>query len=267
MGVNQKELRTRIRSVRATRQLTKAMGLVASARIRRSLLMMENGRAYRDSVKELMQQLPPARSAHKAGGGLSAGTRLILISGDRGMAGGFNQRLFRLLSLEADAQVIPIGKRAAEWCGNSEYPSAEHFSAEDCAALASKLYADYQEGCYDRLLLLFTRFQNMLTQLPEYQTVLPFLQPQEPHELPDLLWEPAEDEVRTAVTQAYLKAMIFSAVKESLASETAARMAAMDTAGRNAEEMLDDLQLLYNRARQGAITQEITEIVAGAGLE
>ncbi len=266
MSQNTKALRIRIKSVNSTMQLTNAMGLVASSKIRRANQAMIKGRDYaaalesavsvlaadRESLKSpYMQQREPLR------------TRLIVIAGDRGLAGGYNANVFRLAAEYPDAELIPIGKRASD---KYEQPtvSSEHYSFEDAAALADKLCTDFAEEKFDRLGIIATRYHSIMSQEAYIKWILP-LQKNEQGGAAGIVFEPDHLTVLNQVAREYVAGILTVCVRESFASEVSARRMAMDSASKNAQQMISDLQLEYNRARQGAITQEITEIVAGSG--
>jgi F-type H+-transporting ATPase subunit gamma len=192
------------------------------------------------------------------------GTRLIVIAGDRGLAGGYNANVFRLAATMPEAEVIAIGKRA---CDRFEQPSvsSERFPAAEAKKLADAQCRDFLEGKFERLGILYTRYKSMMSQEATVLWVLP-LEKTEKTEGGDPLFEPDEQTVLNAAVPTYVSGILSACIKESFASEVAARRMAMDSASKNAQEMIDRLQLQYNRARQNSITQEITEIVAGSGL-
>ena len=265
MGADTKKLRIRIKSVNSTLHLTKAMGLVASSKIRRANLAMTNGKDYANSINKVVDMLTlspecaksPYMAKHETGK-----TRLIAIAGDRGLAGGYNANIFRLLRNYPDADIIPIGKRAADRFPGERY-YAEHFSYADAISLSRKLCADFAAGEYDRLGIVCTKYVSMLTQEVQVKWVLPLEKAE--GKPSGMIFEPDEETMLNTVIPEYTAGIIIASVRESFACEVAARRCAMDSAGKNAQEMIDELQLVYNRARQGAITQEITEIVAGSG--
>lgn len=267
MGADTKALRNRIKSVNSTLHLTKAMGLVASSKIRRANEAMQNGRQYTVAVGHIVDLLTACPECEKSPYMQPAEgnrTRLIVIAGDRGLAGGYNANIFRLVREYPDADMYPIGKRACERYGG-ELNSSEDFSTADAAALAETLCRDFCNGAFDRLGLVSTRYESMMTQEPQIEWLLPLSRSQDQPSV-SVLFEPDEITILNAAMPTYIAGMLMGAVRESFASEVAARRMAMDAAGKNAQEMIADLQLAYNRARQGAITQEITEIVAGSGL-
>ena len=266
MGADIKSLRTRIRSVNSTLHLTRAMGLVASSKIRRATQNMGKSREYTSAMDEVMDQLRSApecaRSPYMTARG--TGSWLIAVAGDRGLAGGYNANVFRLAASEQASRIIPIGKRACDRFGEG-YASSEHFSGEDAGKLAEELCESFLAGEFGRLGILYTRYQSMMTQTAEILWVLPLTREEGAAGRP-VIFEPDERSVLDAAVPAYVGGMLTACVRESFASEVAARRMAMDSAGKNAQEMIDRLQLQYNRARQNTITQEITEIVAGSGL-
>ena len=266
MAGNTKALRVRIKSVSSTLQLTKAMGLVASSKIRRANETMQKGRDYAAALQQTIGLLTADRECLKSPYMQQRNTqrtRLVVIAGDRGFAGGYNANVFRLAAQYPEAEILPIGKRACERFGKSVV-SSERFSFEDATALADRLCADFAAGEYDRLGVLSTDYRSVMTQEATVRWLLP-LTKSEQKNTAGIVFEPDELTVLNNVVREYVAGMITVCVRESFASEVAARRMAMDSAGKNAKKMIDELQLEYNRARQGAITQEITEIVAGSG--
>lgn len=268
MGADIKALRVRIKSVDSTLHLTKAMGLVASSKIRRANEGMKKGREYTAALDSFITALTSSGECQKStfmsvrSDDISR-TRFVIIAGDRGLAGGYNANIFRLAAEYKGAEFIPIGKRACERY-RKEVNSSERYSAAEAFELAKKLCADFTNGEYDRLGIISTRYESMMTQTATVTWVLPLVRNEEAVST-GMIFEPDELTVLNAVVPEYVSGKIVGALRESFASEVAARRMAMDSAGKNATAMIDDLQLKYNRARQGAITQEITEIVAGAG--
>lgn len=266
MGADIKALKGRIRSVDSTLHLTRAMGLVASSKMRRANEAMNNAReyvaAFGKAINLLSASAECARSPYMM---QRKGSRikLIVIAGDRGLAGGYNANIFRAVAEIGDIDILPIGKRSCDRYG-AGYMSSEYFTRMDAAELSKKLCAEFLAGEFDRLGILSTKYVSMMTQEPMLNWVLPLSKP-EGGENTGVLFEPNEQEVLDAVVPNYVAGRIVHAVRESFACEVAARRMAMDSAGKNAQTMIDDLQLQYNRARQNAITQEITEIVAGSG--
>ncbi len=265
MGADIKKLRNRIKSVNSTLHLTKAMGLVASSKIRRAMDSMNNGRQYEDSVRRTIEPLLHCSECKKSVYMRHSDTNricLVVIAGDRGLAGGYNANIFRTLREYSDAHIIPIGKRACDRF-KTDIRRAEGFDYDSAIALAKSICQDFAENKYDRVGILCTRYVSMLSQEAGIKWILP-LEPSESDQSVGVIFEPDEITILNTAIHEYIAGMLISAVRESFASEVAARRCAMDSAGKNAQQMIDELQLDYNRARQGAITQEITEIVAGS---
>ena len=266
MSENTKALRVRIKSVTSTLQLTKAMGLVASSKIRRANEAMLKGREYLSALESTISLLTADRECAKSPYMQvreAERTRIIIIAGDRGLAGGYNANVFRLAATLGDVEFIPIGKRACERCGQS-IVSSEKFSYSDAAKLADTLCADFEEQKFDRLGIIYTKYISVMAQEASIKWVLPF-EKAERQDVGSVIFEPDQLTVLNNAARECVAGTLTACVRESFASEVSARRMAMDSAGKNAKEMIDDLQLQYNRARQGAITQEITEIVAGSG--
>ncbi len=270
MGADIKQLRTRIKSVDSTLHLTEAMGLVASSKMRKSNEAMQKSREYERALEGTVSMLASCNECKKSpymAERETKRTRLVVIAGDRGLAGGYNANIFRLvkeLLAECDAEIIPIGKRSCDrFAGELLY--AEDFGYAQAKTLATRLCEDFAEGKFDRLGIVCTRYHSMMSQEATVRYVLP-LKASGKTSKASAIFEPDEVTVLNAAIPEYLAGILVSCVKESFASEVAARRFAMDAAGKNAREMLSDLGLAYNRARQGAITQEITEIVAGSGM-
>ena len=267
MGADIKQLRTRIKSVDSTLHLTKAMGLVASSKIRRATGLMLKGREYSTAIEQTVKQLCGSRECEKSPYMTRrSGNRLclVVIAGDRGLAGGYNANIFRLLRQYPDADVIPIGKRACEKYGK-EIINVEGFSYAAAKKLACDICDDFVNDKYDRVGIVCTKYISLMSQEAYVNWLLP-LEKNSDTNKSGTIFEPDEVTVLNSVIPEFVAGMILSCAKESFASEVAARRVAMDSAGKNAQEMIDRLDLEYNRARQGAITQEITEIVAGSGV-
>lgn len=263
-----KKLRNRIRSVNSTLHLTHAMELVASSKIRKANQRMaascDHASAFRAAMGLLASGGTCAESVWMRGVPAAEDrTLLVVIAGDRGLAGGYNANIFRFLRDWPDAEIIPVGKRACErFAPEGTRLLAEPFSAEDAVAMAKTLCAAFSEGKAARVGIVYTELTSMMSQTPRLRWILPLEAPAEAKPV-DMVFEPDEREILETAIPAYVAGELMACVRESFASEVASRRNAMDAAGKNAREMIDELQLQYNRARQGAITQEITEIVAG----
>ena len=232
MAGSMKDIKLRIKSVESTMQITKAMELVASSKMRRAKERVEHSRPYFETLYESLTKIaaadPRARNPYLRRDDIKR-TLLVVIAGDRGLAGGYNANVFK----QADAAggsaiVLPIGKRSAEYFVHHE---ADLFTHEVLPLTIEPTEAQKAEARRSQI-----------------------------------LYKPSCEEVFGAIIPEYVAGVLYGAVCESVASELAARRTAMDAATKNAGEMIDHLNLYYNRARQAAITQEITEIVAGAEI-
>lgn len=266
MGADIKALKNRIRSVNSTLHLTSAMGLVAASKIRRASERMQFARDYADAYRQAVSVLsacPECRRSPYAAVRETGRCAIVVIAGDRGLAGGYNANVFRMAQEYAGAEFIAIGKRACDRFG-AEANSCEHYSAQDAAALAGELCRRFREGEIDRLGLIYTRYESIMSQTALIEWILP-LTPDADAQASGVVFEPNEAAVMEMIVPQYVAGRIMHGVRESFASEVSARRMAMDSAGKNARRMIDEMQLQYNRERQNAITQEITEIVGGSG--
>ena len=265
MGANTKALKNRIRSVDSTLHTTSAMGLVASSKMRRANQAMHSGKQYVAAFDRVVGVLASDSECQRSPYMRAAGerTKLIVIAGDRGLAGGYNANIFRLVATMQYDEIIPIGKRACDRY-KGEFHSSEKYTGAEATALARKLCKEFVDGEYDRLGIVYTRYVSMMSQEADVKWVLPLQKPENVEPI-SAIFEPDEETILNATVPDYVAGILMACIRESFASEVTARRMAMDSAGKNARAMIDDLQLQYNRARQSAITQEITEIVAGAG--
>ena len=282
MAGSMKDIKLRIKSVESTMQITKAMELVASSKMRRAKERVEHSRPYFETLHETLTKIaaadPRARNPYLRRAEIKK-TLLIVIAGDRGLAGGYNSNVLKQAQQEAgDVVVLPIGKRSAEYFVHHEVPLftqevllAADITVGECFQLARRITEGYCKGEYDAVKICYTRFDSMMTQTASTMEVLPLsIEPTEQQKAEarrsQILYKPSSEEVFRAIIPEYVAGIVYGAVCESVASELAARRTAMDAATKNAGEMIDHLNLYYNRARQAAITQEITEIVAGAEI-
>ena len=279
-GVSTKEIKNRIRSMESTKQITKAMEMVAASKLRRAQAQVLNSRPYfeilystindivdsnRDFSSPYLTQRPVKKSVY------------VVIAGDRGLAGGYNNNILKLAYGEMQGKnvtVLPIGKKAVDYFRarklpvlTESYGEAEDLSVGDCFTIAKQLCKAYLAGEFDEIHVGYTNFVSVLSQTPAMLRLLPLLRQTTGREgtaASDILYEPDSVEVFDIIIPEYLGGVLYGALCESRAAEQAARRTAMDSATQNADDMIADLSLKFNRARQAAITQEITEIVAGA---
>ena len=284
MAANMKAVKLRIKSVQSTMQITKAMELVASSKLRKAKERAETCRPYFRELHQTLRDIAVGNTDFSSVYSRDAASEkycYVVIAGDRGLAGGYNSNLFKSLEAEAegkDYMVLPIGKKAVEYFQRrgvetigEEYAEVASISVADCFEIAKLLCKEFKNGSFGHIQLCYTEFVSMLSQQPRTFSVLPLkdleqVQPGEEKEAVRslILYEPNSSEVFDAIVPEYLAGVIYGGVCDSLASELAARRTAMEAATSNAEEMIEKLNLHYNRVRQASITQEITEIVAGA---
>ena len=277
--VSTKEIKTRIRSMESTKQITKAMEMVAASKLRKAQAQVLSSRPYFEILYSTINEIVDAnrdfsspyltkRTVQKSA--------YVVIAGDRGLAGGYNSNILKLVEAEIkgkEAAVLPIGKKSVDFFRSRNvealtetYAEAADVGIGDCFSVAKKLCKGYLAGEYDEVYVAYTNFVSVLSQVPTVMKLLPLTKDgteAAPRKC-DTLYEPSAEEVFAAVVPEYLGGVLYGALCESRAAEQAARRTAMDAATSNADEMIADLSLKFNRARQAAITQEITEIVAGS---
>ncbi len=277
-GVSTKEIKNRIRSMESTKQITKAMEMVAASKLRKAQTQVLNSRPYfetlyatihditnanRDFSSPYLEQRPVKKAAY------------VVIAGDRGLAGGYNSNVLKLAQSQmegTEAVVLPIGKKSVDFFKSRKLPlltesyaEAERLSVGDCFTIAKTLCKQYLAGEIDEICIGYTNFVSVLSQTPSVLKLLPLTaEPGARAGSTDMLYEPDSEAVFETIIPEYIGGVIYGCLCESRASEQAARRTAMDSATQNADEMIADLSLKFNRARQAAITQEITEIVAGS---
>ena len=278
-GVSTKEIKNRIRSMESTKQITKAMEMVAASKLRRAQAQVLNSRPYfeifSDTIQGILNSTRDLSSPYLHQRPVKK-VMYIVIAGDRGLAGGYNSNILKMVQSginDKDAVVLPIGKKAVDYFKShnvpaltEQYAEAADLSIGDCFSIARQLSRGFLKGEYDEVHVAYTEFVSMLSQTPVTKQLLPLTGEKEESQscLAQMVYEPDCEDVFAAIVPEYLGGVLYGAVCESRASEQAARRSAMDSATQNAEDMIADLSLKFNRARQAAITQEITEIVAGS---
>ena len=279
-GVSTKEIKNRIRSMESTKQITKAMEMVAASKLRRAQAQVLASRPYFESLYATINDIVDSTRDFSSPYLTQRPVKKILyivIAGDRGLAGGYNSNILKLVQAEIeekDATVLPIGKKSVDYFRSRKVPAYTEAYAEaagvgigDCFSIAKQLSKAYLAGEFDEIRVAYTNFVSVLSQTPASLQLLPLIRQDTGREgtvISDIVYEPNSTEVFDAIIPEYLGGILYGALCESRASEQAARRAAMDSATQNADEMIADLSLKFNRARQAAITQEITEIVAGS---
>lgn len=278
-GASMKDIKLRIKSVESTMQITKAMQLVATSKLRRAKERMELSKPYASisrqaimaAVKDCKDDIVPFVAAREV-----KKRCYVVIAGDRGLAGGYNSNIFKAVSAHGEGApccVLPLGRKAVEKFQragveslSNEYTRVEGMSVGCCYKLGKLLMEGYQAEAFDEVHLVYTSFKSMMTQDVQIEQLLPIPPMEEEENAASVttIYELDPAETLAMVLPDFLAGRMYSALCDSFASEVAARRSAMDSATKNAGEMISDLRLKYNRARQGAITQELTEIVAGA---
>ena len=283
---NLKDIKRRIKSVESTMQITKAMELVASSKLRRAKEKAERAEPFFNMLYQMMCQIVAESGdfqstfLHHTGGAVL----LIAIAGDRGLAGGFNTNVFKQVQIRMEELrnagrepvVIAIGRKAVEYFQRRNVRILAEFEniGEDITVykaldIAERIVTLYERGDIQAVELIYTNYVSPLVQEAHHMHVMPVEHlehaPGGYHAL--TTYEPSPEAVFDALIPKYLAGMLYCAVIESFAAEQAARRLAMENATDNATEMITDLSLVYNRARQSAITQEITEIVSGANAQ
>ena len=277
------DIRRRIRSVKNTQQITKAMKMVAAARLRRSQDKILATRPFALEVRKVISNV--AASVGGAKHPLLAvrpqkRVLLIVVSGDKGLAGSFNATVIRraqelLGRLEGEIELLLLGKRGADFFRRRSLPTRKAYTTlftnvtiEQAREIAADIVEAYTDGTYDAVYVVYNQFKSMIAQVLTEEKLLP-LQPDVPAEgsggaTRHYLFEPRADEILTELLPRFLTVQIYRVLLESQAAEHAARMTAMDAATKNARDMIGRLTLQYNRARQAAITTQLIEVVSGA---
>jgi F-type H+-transporting ATPase subunit gamma len=285
-----KEVKSRIVSVISTQQITKAMKMVAAAKLRKSQDRITQLRPYAQKLNYILKNLSAAQDGSNGDNWYSQQREekkilIIAVSSDRGLCGSFNSNIFkgvlRLIDEKYQAQyrsgnvtVLSIGKKAADFFGKRKFKANNDYALllgnltfENASNVAEYAMDAFRKGEFDKVEIVYNEFKNVATQILRTEQLLPILPPQETvsatHQV-DYIYQPNQQEIIEGLIPKSLKIQLFKAVLDSNASENGARMTAMDKATENAGELLKELKLTYNRTRQAAITKEILEIVGGA---
>lgn len=282
-----KEVKSRITSVISTQQITKAMKMVAAAKLRRSQERITQMRPYAQKLTQLFQNLSAASQNEQAWYSQPRAEEkilLVVVSSDRGLCGAFNSTIMKAANrviaekysqqqAKGNVTILPLGKKALEYFAKRNLKLVDKYSTVfqqlsfDAVAAAGEFLIDsYKSGEYDKIEIVYNEFKNVATQIlrvEQFLPVLPQVQEQKTTEV-DYIYLPNQDEIVVGLVPKALKIQLYKAVLDSNAAENGARMTAMDKATENAGDLLKDLKLTYNRTRQAAITKEILEIVAGA---
>ena len=279
---NLKEIRNRISSIKSTMQITSAMKMVSAAKLKKAQDAITAMRPYSSKLTELLQNLSATLDAD-AGGDYSKQRKvskvlLVVITSNRGLCGGFNSSIIKETVKNIDSNykdihvdLLPIGKKGSDILSKT-YPILEtrndlfdDLTFDNVAEVANKIMNLYVDGTYDKVEIIYNRFKNAATQIPQVEQFLP-IKPVEGDNNTniDYIFEPSKVDIVLELIPKSLKTQLYKAVRDSFAAEHGARMTAMHKATDNAKELRDELLLTYNKARQAAITNEILEIVGGA---
>lgn len=277
-----KDIKTRIKSVESTKQITKAMELVSSSKFRKAKEKAESARPYFNTLYNTVQDI-----AKNTGNSRNIFLKerkvnnvcYIVIAGDRGLAGGYNSNILKAVLAHnklGRGKIIPVGKKAKESLSKRGYEVMDYIESvekcvyEDASRVAQVAMEAYKNGEVDEVNLVYTEFISALSQEPKIVKLLPVTIDNTNTEekvkkgKAAVQYLPSADAVLGYVLPKYVSGSVYGAIAESFASEQAARRTAMESATDNANEMISKLELVYNRARQAAVTQEISEIVGGA---
>ncbi|MBX2900909.1 MAG: ATP synthase F1 subunit gamma [Cyclobacteriaceae bacterium] len=283
-----KEVKSRITSVISTQQITKAMKMVAAAKLRKSQDRITQMRPYAQKLTGLFQNLSAAGQDEQAWYSVQRPVEkvlLVVISSDRGLCGSFNSTVIKAVAklaaekyqeqtAKGNVTILPLGKKAFEFFSKRGYKMDSSFwnifqglSYEGVARVGEFLMEEFKAGRYDKIEIVYNEFKNVATQIlrtEQFLPVVPVAKETTQRAEVDYIYMPNQEEIVTGLVPKALKIQLYKAVLDSNAAENGARMTAMDKATDNAGELLKDLKLTYNRTRQAAITKEILEIVAGA---
>jgi F-type H+-transporting ATPase subunit gamma len=282
-----KDLKNRIGSVKSTRKITKAMQMVAAAKLRRAQEAAEAARPYADRFNAVLSGLASSASGSATAPRLLAGTGsdrthlIVIMTAERGLCGGFNSsitrlaraRIERLLAEGKTVRILTVGRKGRDMLkrdhgdrlvGHVDMSDVKRMGYADAQRVAREILSRFDAGDFDVATIYYSRFQNVVTQIPTEKQIIPatFEETGGPSALYD--YEPAEEEIVAELLPRGVATQVFTALLENAASEQGARMSAMDNATRNAGDMIDRLTIVYNRSRQAAITKELIEIISGA---
>ncbi|MBQ8379018.1 MAG: ATP synthase F1 subunit gamma [Oscillospiraceae bacterium] len=281
---NMKDVKRRIKSVESTKQITKAMELVASSKLRKAKERAEKAQPFFKALYETMCEIAGNNKilSQYASKNIVKTCLVVVIAGDRGLAGGFNHNVLKLAAQRIDelkgeglnVKVLPLGKKSVEYFEKRKYDIVNPLQhiAEGMTIYKSQEIADFVIGMFKHgeigsAELVYTTLVSALSQEPVHVKMLPvqgFDDTPKDKAVSLTIYDPSPEEVFDELIPKYLNGMIYGAIVDSFAAEQAARRTAMESASDNAGEMIDNLSLLYNRARQAQITQELTEIVSGS---
>ena len=274
-----REIKRRRSSIQSTQQITKAMKLVSTVKLQKARTHAENAKAYfqymYQTITSVLAQAGHIEHPYVNGTGAKK-VGIVVVTSNRGLAGGYNANIVRMIA-NSDFEkeqvcLYTVGKKGADGLNRKGYEVAFDYSDmieepkfQDAKVISEQLLQDFANGKIGEIYLAYTEFKNTVSQIPKLIKLLP-VEPstEQTKDITLMNFEPSEEEVIERLIPQYMTSILYGAFVEAVASENGARMQAMDSATNNAEEIINELELKYNRARQGAITQELTEIIAGA---
>jgi F-type H+-transporting ATPase subunit gamma len=280
-----KEIRTKIKSIKSTQKITKAMEMVAASKMRKAQERMQAARPYARKIRNVISHLAHAYTEYRSPGLVEREIKrvgLIVISTDRGLCGGLNTNLFKTTvaamqnwrNQGVEVELCTIGTKAFQFFRRLRGNVVAHISHlgdaprfEDVLGPVKVMADAFTEGRVDAIHLVYNEFVNTMTQKPKIEQLVPItaeVQDAEPAHRWDYIYEPDPKELIELLLRRYGESVVYQALVENVACEMAARMVAMKSASDNAGALIDELQLIYNKARQASITQELSEIVGGA---
>ena len=282
------DLKKRIASVKSTQKITKAMKMVAAAKLRRAQESAEKGRPYSEKMNNVILNLSSGISDKENAPKLLSGTGddkvhlCVVMTSDRGLCGGFNSNIIKkaksyflkILNEGKDLKIITVGSKGNDQLKrlygkkiikNISFKESKNANYFDADKVGKMIIEKFQAGEFDVCTIFYNQFKNVITQIPQAQQIIPLNNEEDENSLDESYeFEPDEDEILSNLLPKNISTQIFKAMLENSASEQGSRMSAMDNATRNAGEMVDKLTIEYNRSRQAAITKELIEIISGA---
>ena len=282
-----KDLKNRIASVKSTRKITKAMQMVAAAKLRRAQDAAEAARPYADKMADVVNGLAASVAGSETAPKLLAGTGseqthlLVVMTAERGLCGGFNSSIVKIARYRAEkllgegktVKILTVGKKGREqlkrdladhMVGHIDLSEVKRVGYENAAEISKKVFEMFDAGEFDVATLFYNRFESVISQVPTPRQIIPAVVPEDAATDALYDYEPSEEAILEDLLPRSVTTQIFTALLENAASEQGARMSAMDNATRNAGDMIDKLTTEYNRSRQAAITKELIEIISGA---
>ncbi|MBK7543807.1 MAG: F0F1 ATP synthase subunit gamma [Candidatus Competibacteraceae bacterium] len=280
-----KEIRTKIKSIQSTQKITKAMEMVAASKMRKAQERMKAARPYATKIRNVISHLAHAHTEYRSPGLVERELKrvgLIVVSTDRGLCGGLNTNLFKatILTMQdwrnrgIEIDICTVGTKAFQFFRRLKGNIVAHVSHlgdsprfEDVLGPVKVMADAFAEGKVDAIYLVYNEFVNTMSQKPKIERLVPILaevQDAAPVHRWDYIYEPDPKDLIELLLRRYSESVVYQSLVENVASEMAARMVAMKSASDNAGALIDELQLIYNKARQASITQELAEIVGGA---